>query len=58
MTKPHGPNNYASFADFEREEIHPFQKLGWSLDDLEQEAMYRPGSEDSGESTTDELDFG
>jgi hypothetical protein len=35
---------YRSFADFEREEIRPGLRIGWSVDDLE-------------ESSQNELDF-
>lgn len=29
------PRAYRSFADFEREEIRPEMRIGWSTDDLE-----------------------
>lgn len=29
------PRGYRSFADFEREEIRPEMRIGWSIDDLE-----------------------
>jgi hypothetical protein len=29
------PRGYRSFADFEREELRPDMKIGWSMDDLE-----------------------
>jgi hypothetical protein len=32
MTAPRG---YRSFADFEREEIRPDMRIGWSVDELE-----------------------
>ena len=32
---------------FEREEIRPGQKIGWSLDDLYAEAAFNPGEDDS-----------
>ena len=28
------PRAYRSFADFEREEIRPGMRIGWSMDDL------------------------
>ena len=28
------PREYRSFADFEREEIRPGMRIGWSTDDL------------------------
>jgi hypothetical protein len=34
----HGPRHYRSIEEFEREEIRSHIKLGWSLDDLENEA--------------------
>jgi hypothetical protein len=42
-----GPTHYRSFADFEREVIHPHKKCGWSLDDLENEATYNAAPDDS-----------
>jgi hypothetical protein len=52
------PKNYGSFADFEREEIRPMQKIGFSMDDLEAEASFNPAREDIHERAPDELDFG
>ena len=42
-----GPKYYRSIAEFEREEIRPGQKVGWSLDDLYSEAAFNPGEDDS-----------
>jgi hypothetical protein len=28
------PKAYGTFADFEREEIRPAMRIGWSMDDL------------------------
>lgn len=42
-----GPKSYRSMAEFEREEIRPGQKMGWSLDDLYAEASFNPGDDDS-----------
>ena len=42
-----GPKSYRSMAEFEREEIRPGQKAGWSLDDLYAEAAFNPGEDDS-----------
>ena len=42
-----GPKFYSSMAEFEREEIRPGQKMGWSLDDLYAEASFNPGDDDS-----------
>jgi hypothetical protein len=38
------PRAYRSFADFEREEIRPGMRIGWSVDEIE-------------ESMAQELDF-
>ena len=35
-----GPKIYRSIEEFEREEIHPHKKCGWSLEDLYQEATF------------------
>jgi hypothetical protein len=58
MTQLRGPKYYGSFADFEREELRPMQKVGFSVDDLESEATFIPGHEESAPSERDELDFG
>ncbi|HWA76540.1 MAG TPA: transcriptional regulator [Polyangiaceae bacterium] len=29
------PKGYRSFADFEREEIRPDMRIGWSVDEIE-----------------------
>jgi hypothetical protein len=58
MMQLRGPKNYGSFADFEREELKPMQKMGFSMDDLEAEATFIPGHEDSAPSEREELDFG
>jgi len=53
-----GPRNYGSFADFEREVLRPMHKLGFSVDDLEAEASFNPGHEETGPKDREELDFG
>jgi hypothetical protein len=53
-----GPKNYGSFEDFEREELRPMQKVGFSVADLEAEATFNPGHEENGSSEREELDFG
>lgn len=58
MMLSHGPRNYGSFADFEREELRPLQKIGFSVDDLEAEATFNPGREEVAASDREELDFG
>ncbi len=52
-----GPKFYSSLAEFEREEIRPHTKAGWSLDDLYAEATFNPGDDDSLRDETRELDF-
>jgi hypothetical protein len=36
MTAPRG---YSTFADFEREEIRPDMRIGWSVDELDEPAV-------------------
>lgn len=52
-----GPVQYRSYEEFERENIRPLHKIGFSLDDLEEEATFKPGREDHDE-PNDELNFG
>ncbi|NCQ62002.1 MAG: transcriptional regulator [Myxococcales bacterium] len=53
-----GPKHYRSLAEFEREEISPQMKMGWSLDDLYAEATFTPSRDDSfDEEGPEELDF-
>ena len=54
---PMTAKSYGSFADFEREELRPMNKLGFSIDDLEAEAHAKFGEEHT-EPETEELDFG
>ena len=42
-----GPKFYRTMQDFEREEIAPHMKAGWSVDDLYSDATYNPGRDDS-----------
>lgn len=51
-----GPKTYSSIEEFEREEIRSGEKIGFSLDDLYQEAQFNPGEEPS-EDEPEELDF-
>jgi hypothetical protein len=53
-----GPKNYGSYADFEREELRPMQKVGFTVDDLEAEATFNPGHEETAPTEREELDFG
>jgi len=50
MIRYNAPKNYDSFQEFEREEIRPLFRIGFSLDDLENEANFRerdyPGDEE------------
>lgn len=49
---------YRSMEEFEREEIRPWKKAGWSLDDLYSEATFNPGEDDSlDRGEPKELDF-
>ena len=57
MTRLSGPKSYGTFADFEREELQPMNKIGFSVADLESEAHYRAFDE-APEREPDELDFG
>lgn len=52
------PKNYQSFAEFQREEIRPDQKLGWSIDDLWKDAELRMGDSHFDDRDPEELDFG
>ena len=52
------PKNYRSFAEFQREEIRPEQKLGWSIDDLWKDAELRVGDTPFEDRDAEELDFG
>jgi hypothetical protein len=56
MTRGTGPKNYDSFADFEREELRPMNKVGFTVDDLEHEALYRSHDEHF-DREPEELDF-
>ena len=51
------PKNYGSYADFEREELRPMGKIGFSIDDLEAEATFTSAREDLHEKAAEELDF-
>ena len=57
MTRLSGPKSYGTFADFEREVLRPMNKVGFSVDDLESEALYKAGDELQ-DVDRDELDFG
>ena len=52
-----GPKSYGTFADFEREELRPMQKVGFTLEDLEAEATFNPAREDLMGNQPEELDF-
>ncbi len=53
-----GPTHYRDISEFEREEIHPYEKAGWSLDDLFNEAKFTPAEDHSyEEGGPKELDF-
>lgn len=53
-----GPKTYRSLQEFDREELKPDHKAGWSLDDLYSEASFEPGEDDSiRDDGPKELDF-
>ncbi len=53
-----GPKVYRSLQEFDREELRPDHKAGWSLDDLYSEASFEPGEDDSiRDDSPKELDF-
>ncbi len=52
-----GPKCYWSYQDFEREEIRPLLRIGFSIDDLETEATFRE-RDIAQEDEVEELDFG
>jgi hypothetical protein len=52
------PKNYGSYADFERDELRPLQKVGFSVADLEAEATFNVGAEELRSHEPEELDFG
>lgn len=58
VNKRTGMTFYRSIEEFEREEISPYKKAGWSLDDLYSEAKFNPGEDSSLEEEPKELDFG
>lgn len=51
-----GPKTYRSMEEFEREELRPGQKAGFSLDDLIQEAHFQ-AEQDFVFEEPQELDF-
>ena len=54
-----GPKHYGSLEEFEREEIRPGEKLGWSLDDLMEEAKFQAEHDYTFDKEgPEELDFG
>ena len=56
--RPKGPKTYRSLQEFDREELRPDRKAGWSLDDLYSEASFDPGEDDSiRDDGPKELDF-
>ncbi|MDH5676346.1 MAG: hypothetical protein OEZ06_29780 [Myxococcales bacterium] len=57
MTRPFETRSYRSFADFERDELRPLHKVGFSIDDLEAEASFKVAQEDYQQSEREELDF-
>ena len=37
------PKSYRSIEEFQREELRPHFKVGFTIDDLDQETMFDPG---------------
>ena len=57
MRRNNGPKYYDSYEAFEREEIRPLNRIGFTVDDLENEATFR--ERDLGlDDEIEELDFG
>ena len=56
--KVRGPKMYRSMEEFEREELRPGQKAGFSLDDLIEEARFQAEQDFVFEEGPEELDFG
>jgi hypothetical protein len=56
MRKLYGPKCYDSYEAFEREEIRPLNRIGFTIDDLESEANFREREVSLDE--VEELDFG
>jgi hypothetical protein len=56
MPRTGGPKYYDSFQAFEREEIRPLFRIGFSVDDLENEAAFRE-RDFLAEDELEELDF-
>jgi hypothetical protein len=52
------PTSYQSIEEFEREELHPYNKAGWSLDDLYSEARFNAPEEPLEEPAELDFDFG
>ena len=52
----HGPKHYRNLEEFEREEIDPHKKCGWSLDDLYSDATFNAPQE-TNDDEPKELDF-
>lgn len=52
-----GPKHYRSLEEFEREELQPRAKAGWSIDDLFNEARFKAADESYGDDA-EELDLG
>ena len=57
MTRGGAPKNYGSFADFEREELRPMNRVGFTVADLEVEAGFKSFDEQV-DLEAEELDFG
>ena len=51
------PKFYRSMEEFEREELRPHQKIGFTLDDLYHEATFNAPEDDYLDQPKKELDF-
>lgn len=52
-----GPTHYRSIEEFEREELKPWKKAGWDLDDIYNEARFNAADDHSLDTEPKELDF-
>lgn len=53
---PHSPRNYQTLAEFEREEIRPSFKIGFSIDDFEETSFESENEASEQEFQLDSID--
>ena len=53
---PHSPRNYQSLAEFEREEIRPSFRIGFSIDDFEETSFESENEASAQEFKLDSVD--